>query len=196
MRGRKKKELTKEELIIRGKSQKRISDFIEDAQSSGLSRPKLANKLGISEGSLRNYQAGRNYISLSTATDFEKLTGVSCQYWLGLIDEHITVAEQKEETAMYDPDELNAKDDSIHLLKSEAQSLSIFFSKCGFSYENLSLKPTYEFWGVLHPQETFLPHKITSLRDPSIAAQLSDDDLHNILGRAHDLIELECFKLK
>ena len=192
MRGRKPEELTKEKIIIREKSKKRITDFVNECKRSKLSLIEIADKIGITEGSLRNYQTGRNYISVPTAELFEKSTGFICEYWLGLADEHITVAEREEELAARYPDEWNTVEDKSEEIAKERTTIA-FFEQCGFRYKNLLLHPTaYEFSGL--SGDCFCaPHRIENVKR-SAECYFTEEELSDLFSKVHDLIELECFK--
>lgn len=195
--GRKKVELTKEEMAIREKSKKRISFYIESGMKSGVSRSKIAKTLGVSEGSLRNYQTGRHYISVFNAEQFEKKTGYVCEYWLGLTDKCVTVAERDneaaKEVAMYDLDEWNAVDDSYREQKRDEKATAVFFEKCGFKYENLYLHPSaFEFSG-LSDGCACEPHRIENIMQKTVCT-FTDEELTALFSKISDLIELECFK--
>ena len=192
MRGRKPEELTKEKIIIREKSKKRITDFVNECKRSKLSLIEIADKIGITEGSLRNYQTGRNYISVPTAELFEKSTGFICEYWLGLADEHITVAEREEELAARYPDEWNAVEDKSEEIAKERTTIA-FFEKCGFKYENLYLHPSaFEFSG-LSDGCACEPHRIENIMQKTVCT-FTDEELTALFSKISDLIELECFK--
>lgn len=181
--GRPEKVISSIEKAKQSKSAARIEKWHKESNKTYAA---LADAVGISESTLRNYAHCRSFISKANAELIAKYTNSPAQYWMGETDCNTLSAFYEECKYLSEIDERGWDEEHAR----ELFSLTSFFSLCGFEYENLE-GTAEEF----NPQSKGF-HKITNLRDPSIAAQLSDDDLHNILGRAHDLIELECFKLK
>ncbi len=194
---RKRKELTPVELEQRRKSRERIAAYLEEKK---ISRQGLANKLSISEGTIRNYLHGRSYMTFQIAQLFEFKTGIVHEYWLGLAD-YKTVNERETEaiTMMGNKDAWNAVDETLVKQRKEDTERSILFSKCGFTYENLNFPPgQLEFANINDPSKAVKSYRLTSISMPLLSADFTEAELGEIISRLqgtlHDYIELECYR--
>lgn len=185
---RKKIELTPAEVSRREKSKQRVSAFLSESEYPIY---RIAQKMGISDSTLRNYKRGTTYISDNIASVFQNHTGIVRDYWTGRTDirtiEDWKVAQEEERRTIYD-DSWNAVDPTAEEKRHTVIQNTALFERCGFTYSNLS-GTAYEFL-----QNADGEHKITSASDPSLSVSFTDEELERIINRMHELIESECLK--
>ena len=100
---------------------------------------------------------------------------------------------------IFDASEWAAADSALaDQLQTDKQNAA-FFSRFGFTYENLTAAPgPHEFAGLEDPAEAIKSFRISSRSEPALSACFTEAELHAIFDRLHDtlhsMIELECYR--
>lgn len=179
--GRRKKVLTELERVYRQKSAERVKALKDERHST---YKDLAESIGISEATIRNYAHQRSAMDSSVARLFQEYTGIIWPYWIGETDCRTWEEHQIEQFEA-------ASEAYAEMQEEELQRIEQYkalFTVCGFQYENLALSPAYEF----DPQAA-APHCIIGKNTPALSVKLNDTELNSLVDRLRAAIELECF---
>lgn len=178
--GRSKKVLTADDIKRREKSAERVKAL---KIKLNISYKTLADRVGLSEATIRNYVHKRSAMDSRVARLFQNQTGVIWPYWLGETD--CTSWEE------YQNEQSDIEAAVLSEIEKEEQKkkdhYSALFSLCDFQYSNLEYTPEYEF-----NTESPGPHRITDT-ETGITATLSDSELQTLIDRLRSTIQVECF---
>ena len=179
---RSKKVLTADDIKRREKSAERVKALKNEMK---ISYKTLADRLDLSEATIRNYAHLRSTMDSKAARLFQKLTGTIWPYWTGDTD-----CKSWDE---YDIEQEMILDEALNEYEREQQakeeSCKSLFTLCGFIYSKLSGTAGAEY--ELNPNATG-PHRIKD-NTTGITATLNDSELQALIDRLRSTIQLECF---
>ena len=134
-----KKVFTEEEKIRLKKTAERVESLKDDFL---MTYEELADYLGISESTLRNYVKQRSLMRENIAKIFEEKTNIHMwQYWTGESD-CLSWEQYLLEIDISSIKELTEIEKEKQRIREQRKAL---FALCGFQYTDLSLIPEYEF---------------------------------------------------
>ena len=152
----------------------------------------IARVLNCSIPTVARYEKGKRGVPSDCLARLAQHWGVCIPYLTGETDkltylEYLTEIDEAENVGM----SVYESERRAEIIKKEN-----FFALCGFKYENLETIGTYEFYGLLHPNQPTPHHRVSSLSDPTINAEYTDYELEEIMQRIESLVELECYRKK
>lgn len=145
----------------------------------------LADLVGASPATIRNYTHGRTSMSADIAKLFETKVGYIHPYWTGETDAKTWIEYQAE----LDRAEAIGAEEYYAAEQKEEELLTALFSRCGYRFENLSNMSGFDF-----TPDAKWPNRITALDDSEMVACFDDKELNGIIEKMHDIIALECFR--
>lgn len=189
--GRKKIELTQEEIERRALSGQRIRNFRNEHD---LSQEELAEKLASSAMTIRRYEMNADpkhkgkYPPMPE--DVAKLLeiesgGIIADYWMGRTAETTYEGRIAELKCASASDEREAE---LHRLKAaEIERRKIFFCMCGYGYESIEDTAAADF----SPDPR--PHILTNHADGS-RHELTPEQFKALFDKLQDTINFACFQ--
>lgn len=196
--GRKKIELTNEEIQKRNLVARHLRDFRE---AVSWTQEKLAGKLYVDVSTLRRWESGRWAMNKSVAGLLEQMTGFIKEYWMGLTD--LTNREVYNDyianEAFFEVEEKEMDDRIIKSFEERVEAYSTMFRLCGYYYECLaSHSSIWDMYQIIDPnpelEDGVTWHRLTLLKDPNKEYYFTTKGINEIVNRIKDVADLACLR--